>query len=96
MGDRRHEVAPGGVGLIARRLLGLQVGDHRVGGERQLGQLIAGRGLDLDVALAAADRGEAVADRLDVTQDAVRHQLGAERRPATPAASTIAATRTAW
>ena len=83
-GDRRAQVvrhrggqvAAGGLGLVPPGLLLAELVDHRVGRRGELGQLVVGRSLDRDVAPAAADRHQAVADRRHVAQDPTGHEAG--------------------
>ena len=80
MRDGRDQVPPGGLGLVAASLLLAELVDHRVGGRCQLGQLVVGRGLDLHIALAPADGGQPIANRLHVVQDPAGDDPGGDDR----------------
>jgi hypothetical protein len=78
VGDRRDQVAAGGIRLVARQLLAAELVDHRVGCRRQLRELVAPLGGDPRLALAARHCRQAVADRADVAQDPVGDQPSGE------------------
>ena len=65
---------------LSSRPLEPQAHDHRVRRRRELGELVAGCGLDLDVVRASADGHQAIADRLYVAQDRAGHELSRRRR----------------